>query len=100
MSPVYKVLLEINKKSGQTAWGLEESPFRNTHPFPHQTELFSRTCRTREEGQRWGRRHNSTRAPHLPSWFWWGQPGLRVVKHSRGADVIERMDFGVKKIWF
>lgn len=35
MSPVYKELLDIIKKSVQRAWGLKEELFQNMPRFPH-----------------------------------------------------------------
>lgn len=52
MSPVYKEHLEINKKSGQRVWGLKGDLSQNTRPLTCQTELLSRTCRTRGSGKK------------------------------------------------
>lgn len=52
MSPIYKEHLEINKKSGQRVWGLKEDLSQNTRSLTPQTELLSRTCRTRGSGKK------------------------------------------------
>lgn len=70
MSPIYKELLEINKKSGQRVWGLTGDLSQNTHPLtPKQNssqELVEQEQVARNEEDDAIKIRAS---PHLPSWF-------------------------------